>query len=184
MTRYAALLLPLSLVLLLAPAANAQSPSGSAAKDAAPRRRATSAHVEAGGTRAAGEYLTTVGGCNDCHTTGWDQSNGRTPPSERFTGSKVGYRGPWGVTYAANLRLMVQKESENEWVRVLTTADGGEGRPPMPWMNTAHMSDRDLRAMYRYIKSLGARGERTPRAVPPGTEPTGEYINFVPVTHR
>ncbi|MDB4886044.1 MAG: hypothetical protein JWN79_1482 [Gemmatimonadetes bacterium] len=189
MTRHAARLLPLALALLLPTAARAQAPSGARgakapAKEAAPPRRATSAHVEAGGERAAGEYLTTVGGCNDCHTPNWSQSNGRTPPSERFTGSNVGYRGPWGVTYPANLRLMTQRESENEWVRVLTTADGGDGRPPMPWMNTAQMSDRDLRAMYRYIKSLGARGERAPKAVPPDSEPRGSYINFVPVAHR
>jgi mono/diheme cytochrome c family protein len=154
------------------------------AKAPAPPRSRTTAHVQAASERAAGEYLTTVGGCNDCHTPTWDQTNGRTPPEERFTGSKVGFRGPWGVTYPANLRLMTQRESEKEWVRVLTTADGGDGRPPMPWMNTSQMNERDLRVMYRYIKSLGARGEKAPKAVPPGTEPTGEYINFVPVSHK
>jgi hypothetical protein len=147
-------------------------------KAATPRR---TEYVTAANETAAGEYLTTLGGCNDCHTQGWAESNGRTPPAERFTGSNVGYRGPWGTSYPANLRLVAQQETEDEWVHILTTADGGKGRPPMPWMNTAAMSDRDLRTMYRYIRGLGPRGERMPRAVPPDRTPSTPYINFVPV---
>jgi len=130
---------------------------------------------------AAGQYLTIVGGCNDCHTPGWAESNGRTAPAEQLTGSPVGYRGPWGTTYAANLRSVTQRASEDRWVQILTTADGGHGRPPMPWMNTAQMSDHDLRAMYRYIRSLGPAGSASPRGLPPGSTPTTPYINFVPV---
>lgn len=131
---------------------------------------------------AVGQYLTVVGGCNDCHTPGWAESNGKTPPAEQLTGSRVGYRGPWGTTYAANLRTVAQRATEDRWVQILTTADGGHGRPPMPWMNTAQMSDHDLRVMYRYIRSLGSAGNPAPRAVPPGGTPTTPYINFVPVT--
>lgn len=130
---------------------------------------------------AAGQYLTVVGGCNDCHTPGWAESNGKTPSAEQLIGSPVGYRGPWGTTYAANLRSVAQRASEDRWVQILTTADGGHGRPPMPWMNTAQMSDHDLRAMYRYIHSLGPAGRPAPRGLPPGTTPTTPYINFVPV---
>lgn len=130
---------------------------------------------------AAGQYLTIVGGCNDCHTPGWEQTNGKTAPAQQLTGSPVGYRGPWGTTYAANLRTVAQRASEDRWVQILTTADGGHGRPPMPWMNTAQMTDHDLRAIYRYIHSLGPAGEPAPRGLPPGTAPTTPYINFVPV---
>lgn len=137
--------------------------------------------VLAASDSAAGQYLTIVGGCNDCHTVGWAESNGKTPPSEQFTGSPVGYRGPWGTSYAANLRSVVQRATEDRWVQILTTADGGHGRPPMPWMNTAAMSDHDLRVVYRYIHSLGPAGGPAPRAVPPGQTPTTPYINFVPV---
>ena len=93
----------------------------------------------------------------------------------------MGYRGPWGTTYAANLRAVAQRATEDRFVQILTTADGGHGRPPMPWMNTAQMSDHDLRAIYRYIRSLGPAGNPAPRALPPGTMPTTPYINFVPV---
>jgi hypothetical protein len=135
--------------------------------------------VQASNDSIAGQYLTIVGGCNDCHTVGWAESNGRTPPAEQLTGSDVGYRGPWGTSYAANLRTVAQRATEDRWVRILTTADGGHGRPPMPWMNTAAMTPRDLRAMYRYIHSLGARGASVPRAVPPDSMPRTPYINFV-----
>jgi cytochrome c1 len=139
------------------------------------------AFVQAATDSAAGQYLTIVGGCNDCHTVGWAESNGRTPPAEQLTGSNVGYRGPWGTSYAANLRNVVQRASEDRWVQILTTADGGHGRPPMPWMNTAAMSQHDLRAVYRYVHSLGARGANAPRAVPPDSTPRTPYINFAPV---
>ena len=109
---------------------------------------------------------------------GWGESKGKMPPAERLAGSNVGFRGPWGTSYAANLRNMAQRASEDRWVQILTTGDGGEGRPPMPWTSIGAMSDRDLRAMYRYIRSLGAKGERAPRAVPPGQTPTTPYVNM------
>ena len=126
------------------------------------------AYVVAVNDSIGGAYLTVVGGCNDCHTANWAETNGQVPPAQQLTGTSLGYRGPWGTSYAANLRLVAARVPEDRWVEILTTADGGHGRPPMPWMNTAQMADRDLRAIYRYIHSLGPAGERTPRAVPPG----------------
>jgi cytochrome c1 len=138
------------------------------------------AMVRAPNDSIAGEYLTIVGGCNDCHTAGWDESNGNLPASERLAGNPVGFRGPWGTSYAANLRGLAQRFTEDRWVQVLKTADDGDGKPPMPWMNTRQMADRDLRALYRYIRSLGPRGERMPRSVAPNVEPTTPYIWMVP----
>jgi hypothetical protein len=76
---------------------------------------------------------------------------------------------------------VAQRASEDRWVQILKSADGGRGRPPMPWMNTMRMNEQDLRAMYRYIRGLGAAGNPTPRGVGPGVAPTTPYINFVPV---
>jgi hypothetical protein len=145
---------------------------GSAPQDAA--------YVQAPNPVAAGEYLTIVGGCNDCHTERWGETDGKVAAADRLAGNPVGYRGPWGTSYAANLRMVAQRISEDRWVEILKTADGGHGRPPMPWMNTAMMSDRDLRALYRYVHSLGPKGERMPRGVPPGQEPTTPYMNMTP----
>lgn len=135
-------------------------------------------YVVAGTPEQAGEYLTIVGGCNDCHTERWAESNGNVPQADRLAGNPVGYRGPWGTTYAANLRMLTQRMPEDRWVTMLQTAAGGHGMPPMPWMNTRMMSDQDLRAMYRYIHSLGPKGVRMPRQVPPGQEPTTPYIDM------
>ena len=136
--------------------------------------------VAATSMEAAGEYLTLVGSCNDCHTQGWSESEGKVPPADRFAGFNVGFRGPWGTTYGKNLRTVVQRQSEDHWVEVLKTSDGGDGKPPMPWWNTKQMSDRDLRAMYRYIKSLGPKPNGVPRSLPAGREPTGQYIWVTP----
>lgn len=128
----------------------------------------------------AGEYLTIVGSCNDCHTQGWVESKGTIPAADRLAGLNVGFRGDWGTSYGKNLRTVVQRQSEDHWVEVLKTSDGGDGKPPMPWWNTRQMNERDLRAMYRYIKSLGPKPNGVPRSLPPGREPTGPYIWVTP----
>ena len=138
--------------------------------------------VQAATMEQAGEYLTIVGSCNDCHTQGWTELQGKVAPADRFAGLNVGFRGEWGTVYGKNLRTITQRQSEDHWVEVLKTADGGDGKPPMPWWNTALMSDRDLRAMYRYIKSLGPNPKGVPRNLRPGAEPTGPYVWVTPKT--
>lgn len=135
-------------------------------------------YVRAATPEAAGEYLTVLGGCNDCHTVGWAESNGNVASADRLAGNPVGYKGPWGTTYAANLRLVAQHIPQDRWVSMLKTAMGGHGQPPMPWMNTRNMSDQDLGAMYTYIRSLGPKGERTPRSLPPGQTPKTPYVDM------
>ena len=44
------------------------------------------------------------------------------------------------------------------------------------------MSNRDLRAMYRYIRSLGPRANGVPRGLPPGKEPAGAWVWLDPAT--
>lgn len=144
---------------------------------AAVARVPASPRVTAGSPEEAGRYLILVGGCNDCHTPGWDRSSGRLPASEWLTGSDVGYRGPWGTSYAANLRISAQNLSEEAWVRMFREA---AGRPPMPWLNYVTLHEGDLVAMYRFIRSLGEKGVPAPRAVPPGEEPATPYILMVP----
>lgn len=137
-------------------------------------------YTQAESDSAAGEYLVMVGSCNDCHTQGWIDKRGVIPAADRLAGNNVGYRGAWGTVYAANLRNQVSRQSEDRWVQILSTQDGGDGRPPMPWWNMAKMSDRDLRNMYRYIKTLGAKGTGVPRGVPAGREPTTPVIQYPP----
>lgn len=125
---------------------------------------------------ARGRYIVRTSGCNDCHTPDYPQSGGKVPESEWLTGDGVGFSGPWGVSYPSNLRLVVQQMSEAEWRQHARMPR----RPPMPWFNVAAMTDADLDAIYRYLKSLGPAGKPAPTAVAPGQPIPTAHIVFVP----
>lgn len=115
-----------------------------------------------------GRYLTLIGGCNDCHTSGFAMSGGKVPPSEWLLGDKLGYSGPWGTTYPTNLRLKLADMDLPTWksyARKVVT------RPPMPYWAINAMSDDDLEAIWHFTRSLGKAGENAPAALPPGVEP-------------
>ncbi len=134
--------------------------------------------VTAGSAIDAGRYIVAIGGCNDCHTPNWAETEGKVPEEEWLTGIPMGWRGPWGTTYASNLRRVAHELTEDAWVALLKSR---VARPPMPWMNVNRMSEADARAVYRFIRSLGMRGERMPAAVEPGAEPQTPYILFEPI---
>jgi mono/diheme cytochrome c family protein len=122
-----------------------------------------------------GRYLIRIAGCNDCHTAGYGPSGGKVPEAEWLKGDKLGWRGPWGTTYPSNLRLYMQKMSEDQWVKA---AKAIQTRPPMPWFNLHVMADADLRVMYKFVRSLGAAGEPAPAYLPPDREPAQPFIQF------
>lgn len=127
---------------------------------------------------ARGKYLVSITGCNDCHTPGYPQAGGKVPVGQWLVGDKIGFKGPWGTTYPANLRLFFQRLSEADWVKWAKTT---QTRPPMPWFALRDMNERDLKSMYRFVRSLGATGEPAPSYVPPGQEPDTPYFIFDPV---
>jgi hypothetical protein len=124
-----------------------------------------------------GAHVAIIGGCHDCHTTGYAQSNGVVDPEAALKGDPVGFQGPWGTTYPANLRITAGKMTEDEWVEYLATL---ETRPPMPWFNVRQFSEPDMRSLYQYIVSLGEPGEPAPAFVPPDGEVKTPYIVFAP----
>ena len=136
-----------------------------------------SPHVTAPSPEHAGRYLALASGCNDCHTPGWMQVGDTVPEALWLTGVPIGWRGPWGTTYASNLRLAVQPFTEEQWIQMTRKRSG---RPPMPWPSLHAMSDQDLRSIYRYIKSLPVTGSAMPDVVPPGREPKGLYVSLMP----
>jgi len=123
-----------------------------------------------------GRYLVRIGGCNDCHTAGYPQSGGNVPESQWLTGNAVGFQGPWGVSYPANLRLRLQEMNEEQWM----AAARAPRLPPMPWFNLRDMSDADLRSIYAYVRALGPAGKPIPMSVPPGSPVATQVIVFVP----
>jgi mono/diheme cytochrome c family protein len=127
-------------------------------------------------TVARGRYLVTIGGCNDCHTAGYPEQGGNVPESEWLKGAPVGFQGPWGTTYAANLRLVAGRLTAEQWIEHARQ----ERLPPMPWFNLRRMTDADLMAMHAYIRALGAPGAAAPAYVAPGGKVTTSYIVFVP----
>jgi mono/diheme cytochrome c family protein len=135
---------------------------------------------KAGDAVARGRYLVTVGGCNDCHTADYLQNGGAVPEGEWLKGAAVGYQGPWGTTYASNLRLVAARQTEAQWVQHARK----ERLPPMPWFNVAKMTDEDLKAVYAFIRSLGTPGEAAPAYVAPGGKVTTPYFVFVPVVDQ
>ncbi len=124
---------------------------------------------------ARGRYLVQVAGCNDCHSPGYMATEGQTPEELWLTGDAFGWRGPWGTTYATNLRLLLDKLTEDQF---LALARNLRARPPMPWFGLNKMTDDDLRAIYRYARSLGPAGEPAPEYVPPGAEPKTPFALF------
>jgi mono/diheme cytochrome c family protein len=124
-----------------------------------------------------GRYLTTICGCNDCHTPGYLFSEGKVPENLWLTGDKFGWRGPWGTTYGSNLRLFMSGMTEKEWVEIARTLIR---RPTMPWFNLNAMHEQDLKAIYQYVRHLGPAGEPAPAYMPPDQEPKTPYALFPP----
>ena len=137
----------------------------------------TLAGEPAAGAVERGRYLVTIGGCNDCHTPGYMEKGPAVPESEWLTGMPVGFQGPWGTSYAANLRLVLNSMTEDQWVKHARQ----QRLPPMPWFNLRAMTDDDLRAVYAYVRSLGAPGHPAPAYVAPGGKVSTPYFVFVPV---
>ncbi|MDH5835468.1 cytochrome C [Luteimonas kalidii] len=140
------------------------------ASDAAPAAPAADDLV------AHGEYIVRIAGCNDCHTAGYTERGGQVPVADWLTGSPLGYRGPWGTTYATNLRLSVSALDEAQW---LTYTANLHTRPIMPDFMLRQMREHDRRAIHRFVRSLGPAGTAAPEALPPGQSPPAPYFELV-----
>lgn len=122
-----------------------------------------------------GRYLSMTSGCNDCHTPGYLLSEGKVSEDKWLTGDSFGWRGPWGTTYATNLRLIVIQMTEEQFVEYARTL---KRRPPMPWYTLNIMTDEDLESIFQFIRYLGPAGEPAPSYLPPDQEPTTPFALF------
>jgi len=122
-----------------------------------------------------GRYVVKIGGCNDCHTPAYAMTDGQVPEKDWLIGDQLGWRGAWGTTYPPNLRRALAKLSESQWLELAHKANF---RPPMPSVSLRNMSDGDLRAVYRYVRSLEPVDREVPAYVPPGREPIGPVVLF------
>ena len=136
----------------------------------------TAAHAASEKSIKHGEFLVGYGGCNDCHTPGWAMNNGHAPRDALLTGGGMNFQGPWGTTYAPNLRLHFQHMTSKEWIEHARTM---KARPAMPYWTFRYLSDKDLADMYAYIRSLGQGGQPAHDYVPPGQQAPPPYLKLV-----
>jgi hypothetical protein len=69
----------------------------------------------------------------------------------------------------------MQDLTEEQWVK---KARALNARPPMPWFNVRAMTSGDLRAIYRYVRSLKPLGTPAPAFLPPENSPPQPYVAF------
>src|SRR5262249_18358274 len=106
------------------------------AKDAKAPKPPSSAQL------ARGTYLVTGMGCTACHTPG--TFYGSPDPARFLAGSELGWSGPWGVVYAANLtpdpETGIGYWTAAELAKAIRTGNRPDGRQLaviMPWQNFA-----------------------------------------------
>src|SRR5262249_30243745 len=108
-----------------------------------------------------GQYIAVITGCNDCHTPG--TFYGAPDMNRALSGSELGWKGPWGVSYAANLTpdsatgmgTWTNVEIERA-LRSGVKKDGSPILPPMPWPDFARMNPEDMAALITYLRSIPA----------------------------
>ncbi|KGQ17728.1 putative diheme cytochrome c-553 [Lysobacter dokdonensis DS-58] len=168
-------MLPVALACALAACTPAASDSKADAAVATPHPSATPVAMTDAQLLAHGEYMVRIAGCNDCHTPGYAESGGKVPKTQWLVGSRMGWNGPWGTTYAANLRLKLADMEDAAWLKYSAEL---HTRPPMPDFAVRDMSEQDRLAILRFTKSLGADGEPAPAYLPPGQTPPLPFIEF------
>lgn len=144
-----------------------------ATETAAPKPAAMSSDAD---LLARGDYLVRIAGCNDCHTPAYAERGGEVPKEELLVGSPLGFNGPWGTTYAANLRMKAAEMDEAGWLEYTAKL---RTRPIMPDFAVRAMHEDDRRAIYRFIRSLGPGGGKAPDYLPPGQTPPLPYMQMV-----
>lgn len=147
-----------------------------------------------------GAYLVRTMGCNDCHTPWKMGPKGPEPDMSRaLTGhpadvvmpappalppgpwlwlgaaTNTAFAGPWGVSFAANLRpdpeTGLGRWTEAMFMQAMRTGrHEGKGRkilPPMPYFMIGALNDDDMRALFAYLQSLPPVQNRVPQPVDP-----------------
>lgn len=128
-----------------------------------------------------GKYLTTICGCNDCHTPG--TFYGAPDFSRQLSGSDLGWQGPWGVSFARNLTpdpdTGIGTWNEADIIKAFRSGMRPNGTmllPPMPWQDFSAMSDEDAAAVAAFLKSLPAVVHKSPDDIPQGQPGVGSII--------
>lgn len=133
-----------------------------------------------------GEYLVTLGGCNDCHTPGY--FFGRPDMSRFLGGSDVGFEIPGqGVFVGPN--LTPDKETglggwtAEQIVTAIQTGERPDGRilaPIMPWHNFANLTPDDAKAIATFLQSVKPIDNKVPAPFKPGEKVSTFIFRIMP----
>ncbi len=125
---------------------------------------------------ARGEYLVTIGGCNDCHTPGYFFGK---PDSSRFLGgSDVGFEIPGQGVFVGRNITPDKETGIGSWTReqivaALQTGQRPDGRllaPIMPWHAFAQLTEEDVTSIAVFLQSLKPGQPSGPRTFQAGGE--------------
>jgi mono/diheme cytochrome c family protein len=133
-----------------------------------------------------GEYLVTIGGCNDCHTPGY--FFGKPDMSRFLGGSDVGFEIPGeGVFVGRNITL--DKETgigtwtSKQIVTAIQTGKRPDGRilaPIMPWHAFAKLTADDATTIAAFLQSLKPVRNQVPGPFKPGEKVSTFMFRIMP----
>ena len=117
---------------------------------------------------AYGKYLTTITGCEDCHT---PYHNGQSIPGTDFAGGFL-LQVPGETAAAANLTPDASGIGYYDETLFLEAMHTGAVRarklsPLMPFAVYGNMTDDDLKAIFAYLKTAKAVRHRVDNSLPP-----------------
>ncbi|CAN7577105.1 cytochrome c [Pararhizobium sp. LjRoot255] len=133
-----------------------------------------------------GEYLVTIGGCNDCHTPGYFFGK---PDTSRFLGgSDVGFEIPGeGVFVGRNItpdeQTGIGSWTKEQIVTAIQTGLRPDGRvlaPIMPWHAFAQLTDEDAAAIASFLQSVKPVSNQVPGPFKPGEKVTTFVFRILP----
>jgi mono/diheme cytochrome c family protein len=133
-----------------------------------------------------GEYLVTLGGCNDCHTPGY--FFGKPDMSRFLGGSDVGFEIP-GLGVFVGRNITPDKETGiGSWTpeQILTALQSGvrpDGRtlaPIMPWHAFAQLTEDDAMAIVAFLQSVKPVSNPVPGPFKPGEKVSAFMMRIMP----
>jgi len=103
-------------------------------------------------TEEYGRYLAhTLANCAGCHTQRSKLTGGFVGPA---LAGGLRFDEPEGTFVAPDLRPTARLVSEERFIERFRLRGSGSGGSPMPWQTYARMTDTDLGAIYRYLRTL------------------------------
>ena len=91
-----------------------------------------------------------------------------------FTDDMTAWGGPWGISYSANLtpdkKTGIGKLTEENFVSILNIGIHSNMNrklmQPMPWKEISELEDEDIKAVYKYLRTVKPVKNKVPESVP------------------